>query len=237
MIPTKTTRRSGPSTSGTALRSFGFGFGVFRPRVDARLELAPQILAGDGQLVPRPARLELDEFHRRIPTAVAAGVALVLGERAQADDEPQRTSRSGRHVCDDGGVPVKPRELRFAVDLGVGGEFLDENGLRLDVPPEWTPEHLLLAALVRCSLASLRYHAGRAGITVGDASGSAQATVTKRDGDERYAVVEAEVALAVELQPEPDDLAGLLAKAERDCFVGASLTAKPSYRWTVNGRA
>ena len=32
---------------------------------------------------------------------------------------------------------------------------------------------------------------------------------------------------------EPDDL---IAKAERDCFVGASLVAKPSYRWIVNGR-
>ena len=24
-------------------------------------------------------------------------------------------------------------------------------------------------------------------------------------------------------------------KGERDCFVGASLTAKPDYHWTVNG--
>ena len=28
----------------------------------------------------------------------------------------------------------------------------------------------------------------------------------------------------------------LLELAERDCFVGSSLTAKPSYRWLVNGR-
>ena len=33
-----------------------------------------------------------------------------------------------------------------------------------------------------------------------------------------------------------DAIAELLAKAERDCFVGASLVAKPSYRWIVNGR-
>jgi hypothetical protein len=60
--------------------------------------------------------------------------------------------------------------------------------------------------------------------------------ITKRESDGRYAVVEAELELAVEIAPEPDDLGELLAKAERDCFVGASLTAKPSYRWTVNGR-
>ena len=42
----------------------------------------------------------------------------------------------------------------------------------------------------------------------------------------------------VELEPEPEPggLTGLLALAERDCFVGSSLTAKPTYRWTVNGR-
>jgi hypothetical protein len=62
--------------------------------------------------------------------------------------------------------------------------------------------------------------------------------VTRRDADERYAVVESEADLSVELEPEPESsaLAELLATAERDCFIGSSLTAKPSYRWTVNGR-
>ncbi len=131
-------------------------------------------------------------------------------------------------------MAIKARELRFAVDLGTGGELLDENAVRLDVPPEWTPEHLVLAALVRCSLASFRYHAERAGLAVGETSGSARGMVTKREGDERYAFVELEVELAVALDPEPDEVAELLTKAERDCFVGASLTVKPSYRWTVN---
>jgi hypothetical protein len=40
----------------------------------------------------------------------------------------------------------------------------------------------------------------------------------------------------VRLTPKPgdDELAELLAKAERDCFIGASLTVKPTYRWTAN---
>jgi hypothetical protein len=51
-------------------------------------------------------------------------------------------------------------------------------------------------------------------------------------------MVETEIDLAVEIDPEPEPtaLADLLALAERDCFVGSSLTAKPTYRWTVNGR-
>ena len=133
-------------------------------------------------------------------------------------------------------MAIKARELRYAVDLGPAGEFLDENGVRLEVPPEWTPEHLLLSALVRCSLASFTYHAERAGLAVSASSGSAHAMVTKRESDGRYAVVEADLELVVAVEPEPDDVAALLAKAERDCFVSASLTVKPSYRWTVNGR-
>jgi uncharacterized OsmC-like protein len=135
-------------------------------------------------------------------------------------------------------MPGPARELRFAIDLLPSGELRDENGARLEVPPEWTPEHLLLAALGRCSLASLRYHAQRADLVVGDVSGETRALVTRRESDDRYAVVEAVVEIALDLDPEPgsDELAVLLEKAERDCFVGASLTVKPTYRWTVNGR-
>lgn len=135
-------------------------------------------------------------------------------------------------------MAVKGRELRYAVDLGPGG-FRTEDGVPLEPPAEWTPEHLLLAALARCSLESLRFHATRASVELGAATGSARCLVTRREEDGRYAVVEAELELAVELTPAPgpEELADLLAKAKRDCFVGASLRATPSYRWTVNGAA
>jgi len=135
-------------------------------------------------------------------------------------------------------VPVRAKELRYAVDLTSGGQLTDENGVVLDLPAEWSPEHLLLAALVRCSLKSLRFHAERKGVAVSPTSGSSRTLVTKRETDDRYALVETEVELVAELepQPDPDALTELLALAERDCFVGSSLTAKPSYRWIVNGR-
>jgi len=128
------------------------------------------------------------------------------------------------------------KEFRYGVDLTTSGGLTDENGIGLDVPAEWSPEHLLLAALVRCSLKSLRHHAEREGVHVASASGSSRTLVTKRETDERYALVDTEVELAVKLEPAPGALAELLALAERDCFVGSSLTAKPSYRWVVNGR-
>jgi organic hydroperoxide reductase OsmC/OhrA len=135
-------------------------------------------------------------------------------------------------------MAVRSREQRYAVELTTGGELRDEQGVALDVPAEWSPEHLLLGALVRCTLKSLGFHAGRTGVDVHSASGSSRTLVTQRETDDRYALVETEAEFAVELIPEPDaaQLDELLGLAERDCFVGSSLTAKPSYRWVVNGR-
>ena len=101
-------------------------------------------------------------------------------------------------------MAVRAKELRYAVDLTADGELRDENGVVLDVPAEWSPEHLLLAALVRCSLKSLGFHAGRKGVEVRAASGSGRTFVTQRETDDRYALVETEVELAVELVPEPE---------------------------------
>jgi organic hydroperoxide reductase OsmC/OhrA len=88
---------------------------------------------------------------------------------------------------------------------------------------------------LRCSLASLRYHARHAKIEVTRATGSAAALFTKRESDGRFAIAEVEVVLDVGLVPQPGEgeLAALLEKAERDCFISASLTVKPSYRWSA----
>jgi organic hydroperoxide reductase OsmC/OhrA len=134
-------------------------------------------------------------------------------------------------------MQAKAKELRFAVDLG--DDLRTEDGTPLAADPAWTPEHLLLAALVRCSLASLDYHARRAGNAVEASRGGARALFTRREADGRYAATEIEVDLDVRLttQPGEEELAELLGKAERDCFIGASLTAKPAYRWSVRSDA
>ena len=43
-----------------------------------------------------------------------------------------------------------------------------------------------------------------------------------------------DVAIDAQLEPRADDTDDLIAKAERDCFVGASLTIKPEYTWRVS---
>ena len=129
------------------------------------------------------------------------------------------------------------KSFTYATALDRAGRVSVDDGPPAEVPAEWKPEHLVLAGLIRCTLTSLRYHARRLGIDDVAASASARGRVTKRDEDERYAFVEIDCDFDVELDGStpPADVAELVARAERDCFVGASLTPPPRYRWIVNG--
>ncbi|HJU46981.1 MAG TPA: OsmC family protein [Gaiellaceae bacterium] len=133
---------------------------------------------------------------------------------------------------------ARARSFEYGVSVDRGWAVRsDRGGGVLDLgDPEWSPEHLLLAGLARCTLTSFRYHVRQAGLeTV--SSAEASGTVTRREEDGRFAFVEIDVAVEATLEPAPgkDDVRDLVAKGERDCFVGASLTPRPRYRWTVNG--
>jgi uncharacterized OsmC-like protein len=132
----------------------------------------------------------------------------------------------------------KAKEFRYAIGLDRTGRVTADGQSPLELDAAWTPEHLVLAGLVRCTLQSLRFHAAPQEIDF-VAEGSAAAMITRRPEDGRYGFVEIAVKLDLELDPVPpgEELAALLAKAERDCFVGASLTPSPSYSWRVNGSA
>jgi uncharacterized OsmC-like protein len=128
------------------------------------------------------------------------------------------------------------KTFEYAASLDGEGRLFADGGDPLEPGEAWSPEHLVLAGLMRCTLKSLGFHTDRAGISVRGGA-SAAGVVSKREEDGRYAFVEVECGLDVELEPPVDGsaLAELLDLAERDCFVGASLTAKPRYEWRVNG--
>lgn len=132
----------------------------------------------------------------------------------------------------------KAKEFRYAIGLDRTGRVTADGQSPLELDAAWTPEHLVLAGLVRCTLQSLRFHAAPQEIDF-VAEGSTAAKITRRTEDGRYGFVEIAVKLDLELDPVPpgEELAALLAKAERDCFVGASLKPSPSYSWRVNGSA
>src|SRR5689334_11329511 len=87
------------------------------------------------------------------------------------------------------GMPAVAKVLEYAVAVDRGGRMTIPGGAQIDRAEGWSADHLLLAALVRCSLDSLAYHARRAGHEV-TASGEADGRVTKRESDGRYAFVE-----------------------------------------------
>jgi organic hydroperoxide reductase OsmC/OhrA len=132
-------------------------------------------------------------------------------------------------------MATRAKTLEFETTLAEDGSFTAA-GAALSPPAEWSAEALVLAGLIRCSLASLRFHAQRAGFAVGATSAGARGAVTRRDADERYAFTEIDVELTATLEPAPtqEQVADLVVRAERGCFVGASLVAKPRYTWHVS---
>jgi organic hydroperoxide reductase OsmC/OhrA len=133
-------------------------------------------------------------------------------------------------------MAAKPKVLEFDVTVDRDRTATSgRGGAEIRGEQAWSAEHLLLAGLVRCTLASLDHAAQWAGLEA-LGSGTAHGTVTKRDEDGLYAFVEVDSHLEIELAPAPaaHDVRELIAKAERGCFVGNSLTATPRYRWTVN---
>lgn len=133
-------------------------------------------------------------------------------------------------------MAVRAKHFEYWITLDDGGK-LSADGRPTDIGEEVSAEHLLLAALARCSLSSLAYFARQKGV---EARGSAYAsgTVTRRGEDDRYAFTEIECRIDVELDGElaDADLKQLLDSAEWGCFVGASLRPAPRYKWRVNGR-
>jgi organic hydroperoxide reductase OsmC/OhrA len=130
-------------------------------------------------------------------------------------------------------VPPRLSRSEFAVAVERDGRVAAERGAAVHFGHEWTAEHLLLAALARCSLAALSYHARRDGLWV-QASAKAHGAVGRR-GDGEWGFTEIDCTVDVRFDPTPDDPGDLLVRAENGCFVGSSLDPRPQYAWTVNG--
>jgi organic hydroperoxide reductase OsmC/OhrA len=128
---------------------------------------------------------------------------------------------------------TRAKVFEYAVEVDRAHRLSVPGGAQIDRTDGWTPDHLLLAGLVRCAIDSFTYHAHRAGHEV-TAYGSARGRVTRRAADGRYAFVEIQVEVDVQLSPRSEDPADLAAKAERDCFVAASLSIDPEYTWRVS---
>jgi organic hydroperoxide reductase OsmC/OhrA len=131
------------------------------------------------------------------------------------------------------GVPVKAKRSEYSVRVDREGRLCLDERTPTHFPPDWTAEHLVLAALARCILTALAYHARRAETWM-TASADASGTITRRD-DGSWGFVEIAADIDARLDPIPPDLPALLGRAECGCFIGSSLEPRPRYVWHVNG--
>lgn len=132
---------------------------------------------------------------------------------------------------------VRAKVFEYATQLDPGKVLRAEGADPLATGAAWTPENILLGALLRCITASLEHYAGPAGVAVA-VTGEAHGTVTLREAEGVFGLVSAEADVHVTLDPlpaEPEAVVKLLRRAKAGCFVSNSLSVQPVFRFTVNG--
>jgi nucleotide-binding universal stress UspA family protein len=237
------------------LRALGPG------RLSVAHAAAPPTFAHYGQWSPPPAsfleaaRAWLDAL---VATTPGAEAVLLWGDPATCVQEWARESHCdllvaaahggpveravlgsfSRHLAHHAPCPVlftrprAPSAIAAAVDQS--GELFADGEHGMSPNAAWTPEHLLLAAIARRAVKSLRHRAAVEGHEVrGRATASADlgghATAPSLDA------VWVGVDVDVDPPPEPDALDALLTAAERDTNWAIPLARRVRFAWRVNG--
>ncbi len=75
-------------------------------------------------------------------------------------------------------MPTRAKVFEYAAEVDRAGRMTIPGGAQIDPPEGWSADHLLLAALIRCSIDSLAFHARRDGHEVAGGGPGAR-TITK----------------------------------------------------------
>ncbi len=105
-----------------------------------------------------------------------------------------------------------PRTINFAAPPEFGGE-----------PGLWTPEHLLLAAVSTCYVATLRAVVDASKAQFHALELTVEGTVEKQEGGFRFTRIVLRPVVAIQKEEERERMARLLEKAERVCLISRSL--------------
>lgn len=107
-----------------------------------------------------------------------------------------------------------PRTINFAAPPEFGGE-----------PGLWTPEHLWLAAISTCYVATLRAVAEASKLEVHGLEVPVEGLVEKQEGKYQFTKVVLRPSLTI-CHPQDRERAGkVLEKAERSCLIARSVSA------------
>jgi peroxiredoxin-like protein len=106
-----------------------------------------------------------------------------------------------------------PRTINFAAPPEFGGE-----------PGLWTPEHLLLAAVGTCYVATLRAIAEASKAAFHSLELTVDGTIEKQEGGFRFTRVLVRPVVTIEKEQDRERMGRLLEKAERVCLITRSLS-------------
>ena len=106
-----------------------------------------------------------------------------------------------------------PRTINFAAPPDFGGE-----------PGLWTPEHLLLAAVSTCYVATLRAGAEASKLQLHSLELTVEGTIEKQEGGFRFTRVLLRPTVTIAKEEDRERMGRLLEKAERACLITRSLT-------------
>jgi peroxiredoxin-like protein len=105
-----------------------------------------------------------------------------------------------------------PRTINFAAPPEFGGE-----------PGLWTPEHLLVAAVSTCYVATLRALAEASKIGFHALELTVEGTIEKQDGGFRFTRVLLRPIVTIAQEQRRERMGRLLEKAKRACLITRSL--------------
>jgi len=120
-----------------------------------------------------------------------------------------RWTERKRGIVDAEGIP---QTINFAAPPEFGGE-----------PGLWTPEHLLLAAVSTCYVATLRAVAEASQAEFHSLDLSVEGTIEKQEGGFRFTRILLRPVVTIEKEHDRERMGRLLEKAERVCLVSRSL--------------
>ncbi len=115
-----------------------------------------------------------------------------------------------------------PRTINFSSPP----EFQGEPGL-------WTPEHLLVASVATCFLATFRAVAENSKLQVARLEVEAEGVLEKQEGGFRFTRVLVRPRLTIAEAADQERAQRLLEKAERACLISRSLSSQVEMQATV----
>jgi peroxiredoxin-like protein len=107
-----------------------------------------------------------------------------------------------------------PRTINFAAPPEFGGE-----------PGLWTPEHLLLAAVSTCFVATFRAVAEASKVEIHGLEVAVEGTIEKQEGGFRFTTIILRPVVSILRETDRERVGRLLEKAENVCLVSRSILA------------